>query len=104
MTLSRFDVADFEDHAPVFSSLAYLITLVRTSRSIKRLVEHSRDRLDRAIIRADALLMNWKLHLPLEKQRVATRSGEIDDIMLQSHILFYRYLSFANKLSGGFES
>ncbi|KFA56355.1 hypothetical protein S40293_08741, partial [Stachybotrys chartarum IBT 40293] len=89
MTLSRFDMADFEDHAPVFSSLAYLIAIVRAGRSIKRLVEHSRDRLDRAAIRADALLMTWKLHLPLQKQKGVTKSGEIDDIMLQSLVLFH---------------
>jgi len=103
MTLSRLDVADFEDHAPVFSSLAYLINLVRTSRSVKKLVEQPRDRLDRTIVRANALLMNWKLHLPVEKQRVITKSGEIDDIMLQSHILFYRYFSPAYVMREEFE-
>lgn len=93
MTLSRFDLADFEDQGHVFSSLTYLIALVRISRAIKKLDGHPNERDDRAVVRANGLLMNWKLHLPVEKQRVITKSGEIDEIMLQSHLMFFRYRS-----------
>ncbi|KAI5865372.1 hypothetical protein GGS23DRAFT_424207 [Durotheca rogersii] len=89
MTLSQFDTADFEDHAYIFPSLVYLIALVRISQSIKRLNAGLGDHFDRAVIRTHAMLMNWKLHLPLEKQSAVTKSGEIDHIMFQSHILFY---------------
>ncbi|KAI0402434.1 hypothetical protein F4802DRAFT_369003 [Xylaria palmicola] len=89
VTLLQFDTADFEDHSYSFSSLTYLIALVRVGRSIRGLCERSKGQPDRTIVRADALLMNWKLHLPPDKQHVFTRNGEIDDVMFQSHILFH---------------
>ncbi|KAI1194122.1 hypothetical protein F5X97DRAFT_327873 [Nemania serpens] len=96
MTLTRFDLADFEDQGHVFSSLTYLIALVRISQAIKKLDGHPNERDDRAVVRANGLLMNWKLHLPAEKQRVVTKSGEIDEIMLQSHLMFFRLRIFVH--------
>ncbi|KAF2971290.1 hypothetical protein GQX73_g2247 [Xylaria multiplex] len=109
MTLAQFDTADFEDDSRVFSSLTYLIALVRTGCSIKRLCERSKDHPDRTVVWADALLMSWKLHLPSDKQQVFTEDGEIDDIMFQSHILFHSlcihvHTSLTGKMGGGNES
>ncbi|RWA07947.1 hypothetical protein EKO27_g7160 [Xylaria grammica] len=95
ITLAQFDTADFEDDFHVFSSLTYLIALVRIGRSIKRLCERSKDHPARTVVWADALLMNWKLHLPSDKQQVFTENGEIDDVMFQAHILFHRKLEAA---------
>ncbi|KAI0534371.1 hypothetical protein GGR58DRAFT_516154 [Xylaria digitata] len=109
MTLAQFDTADFEDDSRVFSSLTYLIALVRTGCSIKKLCERSKDHPARTVVWADALLMNWKLHLPSSKQQVFTENGEIDDVMFQSHILFhslciYVHTSLTGKMGGSNES
>lgn len=107
-TLSTFDLADFEDHAPEFSSLVYLIDLVRVGRSVKRLLAAQSSANERegthrspsAVFRADALLVNWKLRLPPEKQRSVTKTGEVDDIMLQSHLLFHSLRAFVHACDG----
>ncbi|KAI0412910.1 hypothetical protein F5X98DRAFT_391336 [Xylaria grammica] len=105
ITLAQFDTADFEDDFHVFSSLTYLIALVRIGRSIRRLCERSKDHPTRTVVWADALLMNWKLHLPSDKQQVFTENGEIDDVMFQAHILFHSlcihvHTSLADKAGG----
>ncbi|KAM7186186.1 hypothetical protein V8F33_011952 [Rhypophila sp. PSN 637] len=99
--LSVFDFADLEDDdAPEFSSLVYLIDLVRISKSTKRLlsVKNMNTACERGIgsfdmgslMRADALLVNWKLRLPQKHQRLqVAKTGEMDHIMLQSHLLFH---------------
>ncbi|KAK4219688.1 hypothetical protein QBC37DRAFT_409537 [Rhypophila decipiens] len=43
-----------------------------------------------SLMRADALLANWKLRLPQKHQRLqVAKTGEMDHIMLQSHLLFH---------------
>ncbi|KAI1427177.1 hypothetical protein F5Y12DRAFT_739101 [Xylaria sp. FL1777] len=107
-TLAEFDRADFEDECHGFSSLTYLIALVRTGRCIKRFFEQSKDQPDRTVAWADALLMNWKLHLPSDKEEIFTENGEMDDVMFQSHILFhslciYVHTSIPSKTRGSNE-
>ena len=84
-TLDEYESRDFEDETPVFSSYAYLIDLVRISGSLLPLDTMPREYLESAVANADAMLVNWKLHLPKEKQSVVDKNEEIDEILFQAH-------------------
>jgi hypothetical protein len=43
--------------------------------------------LQAAVANADAMLVNWKLHLPREKQGVVDRNEDVDEILFQAHNL-----------------
>jgi hypothetical protein len=40
--------------------------------------------LEPAVANADAMLVNWKLHLPREKQSVVDKNEEIDEVLFQA--------------------
>jgi len=41
--------------------------------------------LESAVANADAMLVNWRLHLPREKQGVVDKNEEVDEILFQAH-------------------
>jgi hypothetical protein len=84
-TLEEYESRDFEDETPVFSSFAYLIDLVRICGSLLTLDTMPAEYLESAVANADAMLVNWKLHLPKEKQSVIDKNEEIDEILFQAH-------------------
>lgn len=84
-TLDEYESRDFEDETPVFSSYAYLIDLVRISGSLLPLDTTPAEYLESAVVNADAMLVNWKLHLPKEKQSVVDKNEEIDEVLFQAH-------------------
>lgn len=84
-TLDEYESRDFEDETPVFSSYAYLIDLVRISGSLLPLDTMPAEYLESAVANADAMLVNWKLHLPKQKQSVIDKNEEIDEILFQAH-------------------
>ena len=86
-TLSEYEARHFEDEEPVFSSFTYLIELSRISGRILGLENLSRKDLEPAIANADAMLMNWKLHLPSEKQGVVDKYEDVDELLFQAHNL-----------------
>jgi hypothetical protein len=83
--LDEYESRDFEDETPVFSSYAYLIDLVRISGSLLRLDTMPAEYLESAVVNADAMLVNWKLHLPKEKQSVVDKNEEVDEVLFQAH-------------------
>jgi hypothetical protein len=83
--LEEYESRDFEDETPVFSSYAYLIDLVRISGSLLPLDTMPTEYLESAVANADAMLVNWKLHLPKEKQSVVDKNEEIDEVLFQAH-------------------
>lgn len=83
--MDEYESRDFEDETPVFSSYAYLIDLVRISGSLLPLDTTPAEYLESAVVNADAMLVNWKLHLPKEKQSVVDKNEEIDEVLFQAH-------------------
>lgn len=83
--MNEYESRDFEDETPVFSSYAYLIDLVRISGSLLSLDTTPAEYLESAVVNADAMLVNWKLHLPKEKQSVVDKNEEIDEVLFQAH-------------------
>ena len=86
-TLSEYEARDFEEEEPVFSSFTYLIDLVRIRGSILGIDNINGKDLEPAVANADAMLVNWKFHLPREKQGVVDRNEDIDEVLFQAHNL-----------------
>ncbi|PLB43498.1 hypothetical protein P170DRAFT_54263 [Aspergillus steynii IBT 23096] len=86
-TIEQYEIRDFEDKVPIFSSFTYLIDLVKIAHSVLHLSSHREDR-NTAVTNADTMLFAWKLHLPVEKQSVVKEDGRVDHIMFHAHILW----------------
>ena len=69
----------------MFSSFTYLIDISRISGSLLGLDKLRAKELELAVTNADAMLVNWKLHLPREKQGVVDRNEEVDELLFQAH-------------------
>ncbi len=48
--------------------------------------------MERAVANGDAMLVNWKLHLPREKQSVVDKNEEVDELMFHAHNLLQGYV------------
>jgi len=88
-TLSDYEARDFEDEETVFSSFTYLIDLSRISGSLLGLENLRGKDVEPAVANADAMLVNWKLHLPREKQGVVDKNEEADELLFQAHNLLH---------------
>jgi len=86
-TLSEYEARDFEDEEQVFSSFTYLIDLSRISGSLLTIDSLRGKDAEPAVANADALLVNWKLHLPREKQGVVDKNEDVDELLFQAHNL-----------------
>jgi hypothetical protein len=86
-TMIEYDTRDFEDEETIFSSFTYLIDLARISGALLGLDNVKSKDLENAVTNADAMLMNWKLHLPVEKQGVVGKDEEIDELLFQAQNL-----------------
>ncbi|TGO50409.1 hypothetical protein BCON_0184g00140 [Botryotinia convoluta] len=91
-TLSDYDSSDFEDEIPVFSSFTYLIDLVRIIGTILSINDITGKNLEPAVTNADAMLVNWRLHLPVEKQGVVDKHEEVDELLFQAQNLLQTLL------------
>jgi hypothetical protein len=83
-TLEEYESRDFQDETPIFSSFTYLIDLTRISGSLLSLDAMPAEYLESATVNADAMLVNWKLHLPREKQSVVDKTEETDEVLFQA--------------------
>lgn len=45
-----------------------------------------------AVANADAMLVNWRLHLPKEKQGVVDKNDDVDELLFQAHNLLQMYV------------
>ncbi|THV45431.1 hypothetical protein BGAL_0490g00060 [Botrytis galanthina] len=91
-TLTDYDSRDFEDEIPVFSSFTYLIDLIRIIGTILSINDITGKNLEPAVTNADAMLVNWKLHLPVEKQGVVDKHEEVDELLFQAQNLLQTLL------------
>lgn len=86
-TLSEYEGRDFEDEEQVFSSFTYLIDVSRIAGSLLGLDNLRGKNVEPAVANADAMLVNWKLHLPREKQGVVDKNEDVDELLFQAHNL-----------------
>ncbi|KAL3425417.1 C6 transcription factor [Phlyctema vagabunda] len=87
-SLTEYDARDFEDESPVFSSFTYLIDLTRIVGEILYLKDLVGTDLELAVGNADAMLMNWQLHLPKEKRGIIDRNEDVDELLFHAHGLY----------------
>lgn len=96
-TLDEYEKRDFEDEIQVFSSFTYLIDLTRITGYILDLQVLQPKEMEDAVANADAMLVNWKLHLPLEKQGIVDKNEEVDEILFQAHNTMQLLLVFIHR-------
>ncbi|KAK3332968.1 hypothetical protein B0T19DRAFT_114055 [Cercophora scortea] len=89
-TLQDFDCREFDFSTPPFSSFAYLIGAVRCAASAI-LTTHKLAAGEEASLRlmqaADSIMDGWLLLLPKGCKQVLAKTGEIDELMFQAHIV-----------------
>ncbi|KAF4779887.1 C6 zinc finger protein [Colletotrichum scovillei] len=88
-TLEDFDLREFASEDTSYSSFAYLIGAVRCAAlaisTTPKLV--AREDSMRMIEEADSIIDGWSLLLPEDRRHVMSKTGEIDELMFQAHLL-----------------
>ena len=51
-----------------------------------------RQEMEIAVSKRDAMLVNWKLHLPHEKQGIIDRNEDVDEMMFDAHHILQAYV------------
>jgi hypothetical protein len=90
-TLQEFDCREFTSDSTKFSSFAYLIAAVRcaaTSISLAPKFAAKEDSMH-VIQAVDCSLDGWQLLLPKDHKQVMSKTGEIDELMFQAHLLIH---------------
>jgi hypothetical protein len=87
---------DFEDRDLAlederFSSFAYLIGAVRCAGFAIAVSPKlaTRDSSEEVVQTADAIIDGWSLLLPKDTKQVMSKSGEIDELMFQAHLVIH---------------
>ncbi|KAL6863434.1 hypothetical protein ACO1O0_003688 [Amphichorda felina] len=90
-TLQDFDCRDLAPESTSFSSFAYLIGAVRCAAlaiSTAPKVAASEDS-PQVLQAADSVINGWLLLLPKDRKQVMSKTGEIDELMFQAHLLIH---------------
>lgn len=90
-TLQEFDCREFATETTSFSSFAYLIDAVRCTvlaMSTKPALPVKEDSL-RIMQTADSALDGWLLLLPKDRKQIMNKTGEIDELMFQAHLVIH---------------
>ncbi|KAK2023246.1 hypothetical protein LX32DRAFT_667476 [Colletotrichum zoysiae] len=88
-TLEDFDYREFASEDSSFSSFAYLITAVRCAALAISTAPKVTNREDSTHIiqNADSIIEGWSLLLPRDRKQVMEKTGEIDELLFQAHLL-----------------
>jgi hypothetical protein len=90
-SVQDFDCREFASDDIVFSSFAYLIGAVRCAALAIAMVPRRAAKEDsmHIIQAADSALDGWLLLLPKGQKQVMSKTGEIDELMFQAHLLIH---------------
>ncbi|KIW21077.1 hypothetical protein PV08_01656 [Exophiala spinifera] len=90
-TLQDFDCRDLAPESTSFSSFAYLIGAVRCSAlAISTAPKVATSECSQQILQAaDAVINGWLLLLPKGRKQVMSKTGELDELMFQAHLLIH---------------
>lgn len=83
----EYDTRDFDEEATIYSSFTYLIDLVRISGSMLYMDGMSGRDLELVVENADAMLVNWQLHMPKEKRGIIDTNEDVDEMLFNAHSL-----------------
>ncbi|KAM3427119.1 hypothetical protein MY4824_009633 [Beauveria thailandica] len=88
MSLLDLENMEFSGHDRVFSSFAYRVLCGRNlGRFMRTPPLQGPD--DENIARIEALLTNWRLHLPQNKKDSLQKNGMLDEMMFQAHMIMH---------------
>jgi hypothetical protein len=90
-TLQDFDSREFASEDVSFSSFAYLIGAVQCAALAISTTPKAtaKDASEQVVQAADAIIDAWLLLLPKGSKEVMTKSGEIDELMFQAHLVIH---------------
>ncbi|KAK2051579.1 hypothetical protein LY76DRAFT_621082 [Colletotrichum caudatum] len=88
-TLEDFDYREFASEDSSFSSFAYLITAVRCAALAISTAPKVTNREDstQIIQNADSIIEGWSLLLPRDRKQVMKKTGDINELLFQAHLL-----------------
>ena len=86
--LEELEDQEFSDEDGEFSSFAYRILCARNLGKFMRSppIEGPDDQ---NLARIEALLTNWRLHLPVSKRDALDRDGRVDEMMFQAYMILH---------------
>lgn len=88
MYLEDLEDTDFSGEDQEFSSFAYRILCARNLGKFMRVPPiFGPD--DENLARIEALLTNWRLHLPESKKDALYKDGKLDEMMFQAHMMLH---------------
>ncbi|KAK1533556.1 hypothetical protein CPAR01_10264, partial [Colletotrichum paranaense] len=100
-TLEEFDLREFASEDTSYSSFAYLIGAVKCAAlaisTTPKLV--AREDSMRMIEEADSIIDGWSLLLPEDRRHIMSKTGEIDELMFQAHLLINVFLLKGKELA-----
>jgi hypothetical protein len=85
-TFVEYDSRELFDEEVVFSSMTYLIDVLRIASSIMPSKSQPFSPGSQAITAADAKLVNWFLYLPRCKHEAVKEDGKVDEPMFLAHV------------------
>ncbi|PYI16038.1 hypothetical protein BO99DRAFT_366889 [Aspergillus violaceofuscus CBS 115571] len=90
-TMQDFDCREFALDDPVFSSFTYLVGAARCAAMAIATAPRNTVKEDstRVIQTADSILDGWMLLLPPSRKQLMSKTGEIDELMFQAHLLIH---------------
>ncbi|KAM4055234.1 fungal zn(2)-Cys(6) binuclear cluster domain-containing protein [Hirsutella rhossiliensis] len=86
--LEDLEDRDFSDEDREFSSFAYRILCARNLGKFMRTPPIFGPE-DENMVRIEALLTNWRLHLPQSKRDALQTDGRLDEMMFQAHMMMH---------------
>ncbi|EQL00615.1 glucoamylase [Ophiocordyceps sinensis CO18] len=86
--LEDLEDRDFSDEDREFSSFAYRILCARNLGKFMRTPPIFGPE-DENMARIEALLTNWRLHLPQSKRDALQTNGKLDEMMFQAHMMMH---------------
>ena len=88
MHLEDLEDSDFSGDDREFSSFAYRILCARNLGKFMRVPPIFGPE-DENLARIEALLTNWRLHLPDSKRDALHKDGQLDEMMFQAHMMHH---------------
>jgi hypothetical protein len=87
-SIGEFDDDSFDGKDLTFSSFTYRIAAIRNlGRVLSSGVLQSSSPDGDAVLRVDAHLVNWRLHLPENKKKFINKEGKLDEMIFQAHMI-----------------
>lgn len=86
MYLEDFDDQLFSGEDREFSSFTYRIAAIRNMGRFMRMPSVTFPG-DDVVTRAEALLTNWRIHLPDNKRDDLNKNCQLDEMMFQAHFI-----------------